>query len=179
MVASPDLAAAVSNSPQVALPAAVAVPACGPTVTLVIRDRSMTMPPSLTACPPTPCPPPRIVAGNSCSRANLDREHDIRRTRAAGNEGGTPVDSAVPHQPGGVVSVVCGQQQAAAELLAQPGKSGSGDRGRCRRRHVFSRRDGNRQNRNFSNITSSPYSASAATDTTMTSANTSGVLSEE
>ena len=119
VVARPKACVSWSKSPHVQPPSARAVRPTGSTRTLFMRDRSIIRPPSQTAKPGTPWPPPRTATTRLWLRANVTAVDDVGNAGAADDQRRTPVDHAIMNGAGAVVVGITGTEQVAAQAALE------------------------------------------------------------
>ena len=98
VTASPNACVSWSKSAHVQPPSATAVRRAGSTRTLVMADRSMTMPPSQVEKPGSECPPPRTATSRfslrAKSTARMTSATPAQRTISAGRRSWAPFQIA-------------------------------------------------------------------------------------
>ena len=122
VTARPKACVSWSMSAQVRRPRRSRCRAPGRPRTAVIRDRSMTMPPSTVEKPGSEWPPPRTATSEVLAAREVDRAHDVGDARAADDERRAPVVGAVPDRARLVVRVVLGPDELAAQALLELGE---------------------------------------------------------
>ena len=115
VTASPWSCASRLSSAQVTPGSTRAVRDSGSTWTPRISERSIIIPPSHTACPATPWPPPRTAISNPLSRAALTAATTSAVPRTSGDNPRVAVDHPVEYPPGILVPIVSRSVQRSAE----------------------------------------------------------------